>query len=69
MDGATTLYLFRQILPNSDEEETSSNYKKSITWQLAGVVTKYKNMKPDVYASLGTSFRALDSQILDTNEF
>ena len=36
---------------------------------MAGIASKYRNQKPDVYASLGTSFRALDSQILDTNEF
>ena len=69
VDGATTLYLFREILPNSDEDETSFKSKKPVTWQLAGVVTKYRNKKPDFYASLGTTFRALDSHILDTNEF
>lgn len=68
-DGATTLYLFRELVDNIDEDEANSKQKTPIiTYQLAGVVTKYLNQKPDVYASLGTSFRALDSQILDTNE-
>lgn len=64
------MYLFREIVTNPDEsEEPNSKSQQLITWQLAGFATKYKNLKPDVYASLGSSFRALDAQILDSNEF
>ena len=43
VDGATTLYLFREILPSQDEEENGSSEKANSVWQLAGVVTKYRN--------------------------
>ena len=60
-DGATTLYLFRDIVTQTDEDDDDSVKKTNEPiWQLAGVATKYRNAKPDVYANLGNSFHALD---------
>ena len=60
-DGATTLYLFREIVTQTDEDDDDKKKSNETNWQLAGVATKYRNQKPDVYANLGTSFRTLDS--------
>lgn len=67
VDGATSMYLWRELIQQGEEDEQSQSPKT--VWQLAGVVTKYRNSKPDVYCNLGSSFKTLDSQQMQNNEF
>lgn len=55
-DGASSLYLFREIQASFEEDDASKSDESSTIWQLAGVVSKYRNQKPDVYCNLGNSF-------------
>ena len=68
VDGATTIYMFRELTQQGDDDDDRDSAGSTL-WQLAGVATKYRNQKPDVYCNLGNSFKALDRSLMQNNEF
>ena len=51
------------------QNDDDDSVQQSTSWQLAGVASKYRNRKPNVYCNLGASFKGLDDQTMHTNEF
>ena len=73
--GASTLYLWKHIVPEVEELSADDNPDEEqrpaleSTWKLVGVVTRHKGAKPSYSADLGNSFKILDDQALKSSEY
>jgi hypothetical protein len=64
--GSKTIYLFRMKETHPNEDNYDIVF---VDWQLIGVATTYRSGKPSIYANLGNTFTAIDSQTLESNEY